>query len=499
MDPSQIVHPDIRRWSLHSTSIELPVPEHLPNALGTLPQDRRSWLTKAGIPEGTPFLLSPTLEYDFHLNRFFYAAEMLASSPHTRLAYARDLAGFLTFLESSRGVRDWRNANSQDHEAHLIWRRLDPTGPRVDSATSDREITAINRFFEWQVGAGNLATNPIPQRSSRARRWDTSRSNSPKKVPATLSHGARRSVVSWLPAASYRRWRDVGILGLDPDGLPSSHFRGRWAERNGTYCDLMVRTGLRLSEQSALTSFEISNTRHTPGYERFWLPKAISKNGSARWVYVPRSVAVDIDSYLRFDRSQIVLAAQSRGQYSAKKYDLVVQDPGVPMARQVGTGGAIKVGQLTPRERGRLLAEGPNGLEPAALWLSEGGWPVSASTWQSIFRDANARCHRADVALRAHPHMLRHTFAVVTLEQLQRGHIDSLRDLVPAQRQHYTRIFGDPLDWVRRRLGHRSVVTTQIYLHTLEDLEMETRMALVPDEWDAPPPESLDGPSEGKS
>jgi hypothetical protein len=28
----------------------------------------------------------------------------------------------------------------------------------------------------------------------------------------------------------------------------------------------------------------------------------------------------------------------------------------------------------------------------------------------------------------------------------------------------YTRIFGDPLDWVRRRLGHRSVSTTQTYL-----------------------------------
>jgi integrase len=45
------------------------------------------------------------------------------------------------------------------------------------------------------------------------------------------------------------------------------------------------------------------------------------------------------------------------------------------------------------------------------------------------------------------------------------------------------RVFGDPLDWVRRRLGHRSVVTTQIYLHTLAELDMETRLALVPDDW----------------
>ncbi|MFK0258664.1 hypothetical protein [Streptomyces sp. NPDC090445] len=74
----------------------------------------------------------------------------------------------------------------------------------------------------------------------------------------------------------------------------------------------------------------------------------------------------------------------------------------------------------------------------------------------------------------------------MTLEQLQRGHLAALAEQHPRQREHYTRIFGDPLDWVRRRLGHRSVVTTMIYLHTLAELEMETRMALVPDGWDLP-------------
>jgi integrase len=88
--------------------------------------------------------------------------------------------------------------------------------------------------------------------------------------------------------------------------------------------------------------------------------------------------------------------------------------------------------------------------------------------------------------LSCHAHLLRHTFAVVTLEQLQRGHIAALAEMNPDQRGHYTRIFGDPLDWVRRRLGHRSVLTTVIYLHALQELEMETRMALVPDLWEDP-------------
>ena len=109
------------------------------------------------------------------------------------------------------------------------------------------------------------------------------------------------------------------------------------------------------------------------------------------------------------------------------------------------------------------------------------------SAWKAVFADANRRCAEAGLGLRCHPHLLRHTFAVVTLEQLQRGHLAALAEQDPRQREYYTRIFGDPLDWVRRRLGHASVVTTQIYLHAVAELEMETRMGLVPDGWEDPP------------
>jgi hypothetical protein len=63
------------------------------------------------------------------------------------------------------------------------------------------------------------------------------------------------------------------------------------------------------------------------------------------------------------------------------------------------------------------------------------------------------------------------------LEQLQREHIRELADMNPAQRTTYEQMFGDPLDWVRRRLGHRSVETTFKYLHMLNELAMETRLA----------------------
>ncbi|HEX2399913.1 MAG TPA: hypothetical protein VHJ79_07995 [Mycobacterium sp.] len=126
------------------------------------------------------------------------------------------------------------------------------------------------------------------------------------------------------------------------------------------------------------------------------------------------------------------------------------------------------------------------------FWLTETGSPMTKSAWKQLFRIANLRCRSHGIQVWVHPHMLRHTFAVVTLEQLQRGHIAGQADRNPEQRRTYRLIFGDPLDWVRRRLGHRSVVTTQVYLHALAELEMETRMMLVPDGWEDPRDTSID-------
>ncbi|MGX4693530.1 hypothetical protein [Streptomyces sp. JNUCC 63] len=57
---------------------------------------------------------------------------------------------------------------------------------------------------------------------------------------------------------------------------------------------------------------------------------------------------------------------------------------------------------------------------------------------------------------------------MVTLEQLQRAHIAQLGQLREEPRGHYVRIFRGPLDWVRRRLGHRSVLTALICLNPRE-------------------------------
>ncbi|MET8759903.1 tyrosine-type recombinase/integrase [Lentzea sp. NPDC004782] len=478
------------RWHVRFTRSELPqLTTPLP-FVAELPTDWEEWLRRADVVAGTPFLLSPSYEYDVVLNDFFLGVEMVASARYTQSGYARDIAAFLTFLWSARERRSWRDATEADHLAYLHWRRRDPAGPCVSGAAWDREVAAVNRFYRWALKRGHVRVNPIPQATRRRVPLEAGWANQAtldEQRPATYSHDAVRERVEWLPPVEYRQWREVGVRGFTAAGLPDERFRGRWAARNAAFCDLMVRTGLRLSEQAALTVFEVPLDQGVGGYQRFWLSPSIAKGGSARWVYVPASVIADLVAYTEIDRPAVVEAAQDR--YRQVRRPLVVPDPVRPVAIQVTAAGVrrrLKVAQLDAAERRALLVEGPDGLEPALFWLGEHGWPLSVHRWKKMFAEANNRCRKAVVGLAAHAHMLRHTFAVVTLEQLQRGHIAVLAELTEEQRGHYTRVFGDPLDWVRRRLGHRSVVTTQIYLHTLSELEMHTRTALVPDGWEDP-------------
>jgi hypothetical protein len=354
--------------------------------------------------------MSPRFEYDVELNAFFRSAAMVGDAWNTQAGYARDLMAFLNFLWGSRGGKSWRDATEADHVAYLTWRRKDERGPRIADSTWDREVAAVNRFYRWQIRAGHLRENPLPQRERRAIPVDAGRGRSGEtasdETPATYSHGAGREKIEWLPAASYRRWRDVGMRGYTVDGLPNPRFRGRWASRNATFCDLMVRTGLRLAEQTALTLFEVPLDRGAGGYQRFWLPPAIAKGGSARWVYAPASIVAELVTYAEIDRAEVVEDARAADRFRRIRRPFVVEDPTRPVARSAD-GHQMKVARLDPDERRRLLVDGPDGLEPAAFWLSEYGMPVTTSTWKDLFRQANLRCRAQGVNLHAFAHLLR--------------------------------------------------------------------------------------------
>jgi site-specific recombinase XerD len=482
------------RWRVEVTRRGLtPLPVLLPEVAGAW-DDLDDWLDGEDIPDGVPFLISPGLEYDTDLNQYFLRPALVGSSRNTQLAAAGDVRRFLDFLWCSRGGRGWRDATEADHDAYWYWRRQDPGGPRVAGSTWNRELSMLNGFYSWAPRHGLVPASPIAQRQRRLAPAGRGRGGLAGTVPAAQARDVRRDLVEWLTAAQYRSWRDTGLRGYGTDGLPDRRFRGRWAARNALFADLMVRTGLRLTEQASLAALEVPQHEGPQAYHRFWLPAAIAKGGSARWAYVPDGIARKIGEYVETDRADVIEQARARGAYDGIRDPLIIEDPQSPRPRvavrgQGGSTSLVPVEQLEPHERARLLVRTADGLEPASLWLGEHGMPITVSGWKQVFASANERCERGGTGVACHPHLLRHTFAVVTLEQLQRGHLADLATITPAQRGHYQKIFGDPLDWIRRRLGHRSVESTMIYLHALQELEMRTRMELVPDDWDAPAPD----------
>ncbi|MDH0344570.1 site-specific integrase [Chromobacterium haemolyticum] len=84
------------------------------------------------------------------------------------------------------------------------------------------------------------------------------------------------------------------------------------------------------------------------------------------------------------------------------------------------------------------------------LFLTEGGVPYSKDAITGVFRKLSLR-----VGFKVEAHMLRHSYATYLLWSLRKS----------------ASFMGEPLLYVRDRLGHSDVSTTTIYLHLINSLE----------------------------
>lgn len=147
-------------------------------------------LDERDVPERTPFLISPALEYDVDLNRYFLVPAM-AGGGETRGRRRRDVCRFPRFLDESRDGRPWRDAGKDDHAAYLHWRRFDPAGPRVAASTRNRELAMASGFFAW---SGRACGGVIPSR-------------------------CRPPVITGGRAPGAGLWRDCGLRAYQAGGL----------------------------------------------------------------------------------------------------------------------------------------------------------------------------------------------------------------------------------------------------------------------------------------
>ena len=277
-----------RLWFLTSSA-------HVISPGGAAPADER----------GRPFILAPDGTYDIDLNEFFLSVQMQFRSPHTLEAYARDLCGFLSFVSayrSSTRAEIWRNVGRDDRRSYAFWRNESPEGPRVSGSTWNRGVAAVSQFYQWASEEGHVLQSPITTRAGRPA-YGRSRGG-PRSLESRPD--AVRERIQWLDGPAYRRWRDVGIRGYSKDGLRDSTSRRSLAGRDAAFTDLMVRTGLRLTEQSSLLLTDLPR-RDEGTFVVGMLPNSIAKNGSGRKIYYPTRVLAQLEAYIRVeDRKSVV-------------------------------------------------------------------------------------------------------------------------------------------------------------------------------------------------
>jgi integrase len=105
------------------------------------------------------------------------------------------------------------------------------------------------------------------------------------------------------------------------------------------------------------------------------------------------------------------------------------------------------------------------------FWLTEYGSPMSCQAWDDIFERASARCLSFGYDIQLTPHGLRHTYAVHMLSELIKLAVPRLGETgvdYQGGRSAYLRVHWDPLDQLRRLLGHSSITTTFLYLDFLD-------------------------------
>ncbi len=144
-------------------------------------------------------------------------------------------------------------------------------------------------------------------------------------------------------------------------------------------------------------------------------------------------------------------------------------------------GRRVRWDKLGPGQRRRLVA--PGGGSCLLAVRSDGG-PFTA--WESVFTRASDRIRRRFEPRfpHVHPHRLRHSFALATLERLVSGYYAQAAGLVTATGRgggpdaalaHYL-ARADPMMVLRDLLGHSSVVTTEAYLRQPSGIASDGRV-----------------------
>lgn len=437
-----------RAWPIEATEI----PDLVLNTLRDI-HDR-------GRRHRQPFLISPSGLPDLRVNEFFTSRRMRRMSPLTWKKYAHSLGLWLNFLTVLG--REWPTATEEDAEYFKEWRITDAANPRPVEATTFRgDLVALRSFYRWAAATQGVA-DPVAVMDG----YDL------------MPRGPRLADVKWLDPAGYRRWRDLGLRGLDTEGRQDRRWRGRNEQRDAAFADGLYGTGLRLSEWASILLGELSADDPTRGYATCWLADACAKGGYGHKYWMPRWALVDVLDYIEGARARAVRRAQREGRYERPDWVRLVLDVDrehLRIAEPDGRETRPAVNALGPAARRRLFCRTPRGLEPVAVWLNEDGMPREPHGWQHTFDAANARIAGMGFpGFLATAHHLRHSFALRWYSVGRLAYEQRFAHLDVEEQKDFRAQFGDTWSVVATMLGHRNPETTKShYLEPFRALDVE--------------------------
>jgi site-specific recombinase XerD len=445
-------------------------------------QDLPAAVAQIGLKPGDPVFVRPDATVDARLLDFVRSSAFRHMKRESKRNYSTDMRLLLEFL-SSRGI-EWWQATQQDLDDYRDWRCEASENPeRISGTKWDREAAAFTKLFRW----GKVSPLPVDV----ARRED--------RAADSVS-----SRVSWLTPRTWGLWSDIGLRGHTRGGLPMPGWDSRTEMRNTSFVQLLLSSALRRQEGGSLLVFELPTGRLRHGrYCHGRVAGAVTRSKNSRVFYASLDAVGQVESYVQSERAWAIQRAQAAGRYERlPEMRLITQvtrglRPRVEWADRNGVMGGREQSLLDWRERQTLFLEGPQGPEPAYLWLTEQGLPMVPERWNGVFRAANRRCEEvlltdkermvtrdfrlAEVQGRspyATPHSARHSAALYLLILLN-DLFDSRYGLSKVERRDFALLYGDPWWLVKTILGHSDVETTKRhYLAPVAHLQLESILAM---------------------